>query len=262
MSSDVANSAVPVIPENSLELERSLQVRLKSEAGNLLVILPPEEGDAANPATQFTWSDLWQQLNQRLNSSDRFWQPNTVVHLMADDRLLDVRQLQELEEALTAAQLHLKRVFTSRRQTAVAAATAGYSVEQQALVGHLNQSPAEVGKALAEPLYLETTLRSGVEVRHQGSVVILGDLNPGSSIVAEGDILVWGRLRGIAHAGSAGNDRCAILALQMEPMLLRIAHLIARAPETPPDQYTAEVAYVIEGTIRIARAIEFQRAPR
>lgn len=262
MTSDASLPAsVPVVAQNAAEPDRNQQVRFKSEGGKLLILLPPEgEGAELNPAATFTWFDIWQQLKQRLNAGERFWQPNTTVHLIARDRLLDTRQLQELADALTDAQLQLKRVYTSRRQTAVAAATAGYSVEQQSPIAHLNQSPSEAGQAPAEPLYLETMLRSGADIRHNGTVVILGDLNPGSSVVAEGDILVWGRLRGIAHAGCKGNARCLIMALQMEPTQIRIADFVARAPENPPAQYYPEVAYVSpQGTIRIARALEFSR---
>ncbi len=200
---DASPSSVPIVPEDSADLDRDQQVRLKSEGGKLLLMLPPEgDGAEENPAAIFNWDDIWQQLKQRLNAGERFWQPDTTVHLIARDRLLDVRQLQAIADALTDVQLQLKRVYTSRRQTAVAAATAGYSVEQQPSISHLNQSNPESGQALAEPLYLETTLRSGADIRHNGTVFILGDLNPGSSITAEGDILVWGRLRGSPTQGA------------------------------------------------------------
>lgn len=241
--------------------EREQQVRLKSEAGKLLLLLPPE-GDLAdeNPASCLPWSEVFQQIRQRLHSGERLWQPETTVHLIARDRLLDGRQLQEIGDALSDVQLRLKRVYTSRRQTAVAAATAGYSVEQQSSIAQINQ-PSEAPQALAEPLYLQTTLRSGGDVKHNGTVVILGDLNPGSSVVADGDILVWGRLRGLAHAGAKGNAKCLIMALQMEPTQLRIADFVARPPETPPAEYYPEVAYVTpQGAIRIARAIDFYRS--
>jgi len=222
----------------------------------------PSEGDLAeeNPASSLTWNEVAQQIRHRLHSGERLWQPDTTVHLVARDRLLDGRQLQEIGDALTEVQLRLKRVYTSRRQTAVAAATAGYSVEQQASITQINQ-PTEAPQALAEPLYLQTTLRSGADVKHNGTVVVLGDLNPGSSVVADGDILVWGRLRGLAHAGAKGNARCLIMALQMEPTQLRIADFVARPPETPPAEYLPEVAYVTgQGVIRIARAIDFYRS--
>lgn len=268
MTSD-SPSSVPNISPTSTEgnaapdalRDRDLHVRFKSEGGRLLLLLPPESEVTDTPSpTALTWTDLWQQLKQRLDGGDRFWQPGTVVHLIARDRLLDGRQLQAIADALTEAELQLKRVYTSRRQTAVAAATAGYSVEQQSAVAQLNQPAAESGQALAEPLYLQTTVRSGVEIRHPGTVVILGDINPGSSVIAEGDILVWGRLRGVAHAGAKGNAQCRIMALQMEPTQIRIADYVARAPETPPAQYYPEVAYVTAEGIRIARAMDFAKS--
>lgn len=241
--------------------ERDQQVRLKSEGGKLLLLLPPEgELEDNNPASYLTWNEVAQQIRQRLQAGERLWQPETTVHLIARDRLLDGRQLQEIGDALSEVQLRLKRVYTSRRQTAVAAATAGYSVDQQASIAQINPSNTDAAQALADPLYLQTTLRSGGDVRHNGTVIILGDLNPGSSVVADGDILVWGRLRGLAHAGAKGNARCLIMAMQMEPTQLRIADFVARPPETPPAEYYPEVAYVTaQGTIRIARAIDFHR---
>jgi septum site-determining protein MinC len=259
----------PLAPEAAAELPAELlmaaetQVRLKSAAGQLLLLLPAE-GDAeeVNPASALTWSEITQQIKQRLNAGERFWQPDTAVHVLSRDRLLDGRQLHEIADTLAEAKLRLTKVFTSRRQTAVAAATSGYSVEQhQALPQVSAFSDSAPAPALADPLYLQTTLRSGGDVRHNGTVIVMGDVNPGSSIVAEGDILIWGRLRGIAHAGSKGNARCLILALQMEPTQLRIADFVARPPETPPAQYVPEVAYVTpQGAIRIARAIDFQRS--
>ncbi len=230
------------------------QVRFKGEGGRLLLLLP-SENEITTPAT--AWADLWQQLKQRLNGGDRFWQPNTAVYLIARDRLLDTRQLQAISEALTEAKLNLKRVYTSRRQTAVAAATGGFSVEQQSPIAHLN--PETVGQAIAEPLYIETTVRSGVEIRHPGTVIVLGDVNPGSSIVADGDVLVWGALRGVAQAGASGNSRCIIMALRLDPTQIRIADFVARAPETPPQQYYPEVAYVTPDGIRIISTADFSK---
>ena len=239
-----------------LEADPSLQVRFKSQGGKLLLLLPPEEeGDLA----ALPWTEVWEQLKHRLSAGDRFWQPGTTVYLIARDRLLDSRQLQEIAKALAKVELHLKRVHTTRRQTAVAAATAGYCVEQQTPVSHLKKTSETIGKPLDDPLYLQTTIRSGVEIRHAGTVVVLGDINPGGSIVAEGDILVWGRLKGLAHAGSNGNTDCRIMALRMEPTQLRIADKVARPPETPPSEYLPEVAYIGDDGIRIALAKEFSR---
>lgn len=230
------------------------QVRFKNE-GEILLITLPAEAQTAKPTD---WSVVWQELKYRLNS-DRSWQPGSLVHLAASDHLLDGRQLQAVAEVLREANLLLKLVCTSRRQTAVAAAAAGYSVDQQLPPSPLGADQDELPVGLSDPLYLQTTVRSGIEVRHPGTVVLWGDINPGGTIVAAGDILVWGRLRGIAHAGAQGNREGKIVALSIEATQLRIADVVARAPATPPEEAEPEVAYLTPAGIRIARAVKFAK---
>jgi septum site-determining protein MinC len=237
---------------------QSGHIFFKSEQGLLYLHLPTSK------IITVEWSHIWEQLQQRLGSSQRIWPSNTPVYLVAHDRLLDQRQLDQLALALSKAHLTLSRVSTSRRQTAIAAVTSGYSVDQQSPALALATVPAGKFAAspdsiLAEPLYLETTLRSGGEVRHPGSVVVLGDTNPGSAIIADGDILVWGRLRGVAHAGAHGDRDRQIMALQMEPTQLRIADQVARAPAKAPNQVYAEVAYIAADGIQIMRATDFSK---
>ncbi|MBF2080327.1 MAG: septum site-determining protein MinC [Synechococcales cyanobacterium T60_A2020_003] len=248
-------AAAPPPPKAIAEGEADIQVRFKAEGDKLLLLLPPE----GESSSSFGWTEIWQQIKQRLNGGERFWQPETSVHLIARDRLLDARQLQAIADALAESKLNLRRVYTSRRQTAVAAVTNGYSVEQHAPVAHLNQSTSDAPKALADPLYIQTTVRSGMEIRHPGTIIILGDVNPGSFVIADGDVQVWGTLRGVAQAGASGNQRCLIMALRMEPTQIRIADVVARAPEAPPDEFYPEVAYVTSDGIRIANAMEFLR---
>ncbi|MFH7024832.1 MAG: septum site-determining protein MinC [Heteroscytonema crispum UTEX LB 1556] len=234
----------------------NIQVQIKSEDGKLLLILPTE---SQVPASEYGLSEIWQQMKLRLLAGDRFFVPNTTVHLIARDRLLDGRQLQEIAETLREIQLQLKSVSTSRRQTAIAAVSAGYSVEQLQQEPSLSSASTTAPTPLADALYLEMTVRSGLEIRHPGTVIILGDVNPGGIVIADGDILVWGRLRGIAHAGAGGKTDCLIMALQMEPTQLRIADAVARAPEKSPMQFYPEVAYIIPTGIRITKATDFSR---
>lgn len=241
----------------TLVQDATLQVRFKHKEGRLLLLLPPAEDQGAD------WEAVGQQLKQRLASGERFWEANTPVHLVAGDRLLDTRQLQSIADSLGQEKLVLKWVYTSRRQTAVAAATVGYSVEQHEAVGHLSsQSPPEEGASPVDALYVETTVRSGVEIRHAGSVIVMGDVNPGGSIIADGDVIVWGTLRGVAQAGATGNSKCRIMALRLEATQLRIADAVARSPEAPPDEYGPEVAHHTADGIRIARAQDFSRLRR
>jgi septum site-determining protein MinC len=74
----------------------------------------------------------------------------------------------------------------------------------------------------SEALYVRRTLRSGVRIRHHGNLVIVGDVNAGAEATASGDILVWGVVRGLVHAGALGDDGAIICALGLTPTQLRI----------------------------------------
>lgn len=239
-------------PENQPEPDKKqIQVYLKSEDGVIRIILPKE---AETPVTT-GWLDLWEQIQVRLQGSDRFWSPQSPVYLVSQDRLLDTRQLKQIDDAVQAVGLKLEKVISQRRQTAIAAASAGYSVEQVSHIPTLLSNNLEKApQILADPLYLQLTVRSGVEISHPGTAIVLGDVNPGGSVIAAGDILVWGRLRGVAHAGANGNSRCRIMALEMQPTQLRIAGYVARAPQKTLTNYIPEVAYVTSDGIRISKA--------
>lgn len=179
--------------------------------------------------------------------------------MLAGERLLDTRHLQTISEALNEAELDLHTIQTQRRQTAVASATAGYNVDQVRPNPSLCPENQPQQSPLAEPLYLKTTLRSGIEIRHPGTVILMGDINPGGSIVADGDILIWGNLRGVAHAGARGDRTAIIAALRMEPTQLRITDLVARAPAISVEQVEPEIACVSEAGIRIIGAYNFSK---
>lgn len=81
------------------------------------------------------------------------------------------------------------------------------------------------------PMIVRNTCRSGVRIVSPSDCLILGDVNPGAEIVALGDVVVFGSLRGIAHAGSGGNRSARIWALSIEPSQIRIADLVAVPPK-------------------------------
>jgi septum site-determining protein MinC len=94
------------------------------------------------------------------------------------------------------------------------------------------------------------TLRSGQVIQHRGHVVVIGDVNPGAEIIAGGDVIVWGKLRGIVHAGAIGDDGAVVCALSLMPLQLRIGNHIARAPEGREGlPGRPEMASVLDGEI-------------
>ena len=87
------------------------------------------------------------------------------------------------------------------------------------------QMPEDAAKWVKGPL------RSGGRVAYNGNVVIMGDVNFGAEIVAGGSIIVWGRLRGVVHAGAQGDENAVVCALELAPTQLRIAGEIAVSPK-------------------------------
>lgn len=76
------------------------------------------------------------------------------------------------------------------------------------------------------------TVRSGQSIEFASSIVIIGDVNPGAKIVAKGNIIIIGSLKGSAYAGVNGKPNSFIIALDMDPMQLRIGEFYARSPDS------------------------------
>ena len=81
------------------------------------------------------------------------------------------------------------------------------------------------------PVIIRNTCRSGMRIESPSDCVILGDVNPGAEVLAVGDIIVFGNLRGIAHAGALGDRSARIWAFSIEPSQIRIADLVAIPPK-------------------------------
>ncbi len=103
------------------------------------------------------------------------------------------------------------------------------------------------------PLIVRNTCRSGVRIVSPSDCVVLGDVNPGAEIIAEGDVVVFGALRGLAHAGAGGERTARIWALSIEPNQIRIADLVAVPPRgAKPAPARFEVAEIQNGLIQVS----------
>ncbi len=98
-----------------------------------------------------------------------------------------------------------------------------------------------------EPKVVRRTVRSGQEVTHQGDLVVLGDVHVGGRLVATGDVIVVGALRGFAWAGAEGNESAIIYAQELSPTQVRIASAIAQGAPSAPGG--AEYAHLEDGNI-------------
>ncbi len=95
---------------------------------------------------------------------------------------------------------------------------------------------------LTEPplpgLTVRTPVRSG-QVIHAvgGDLVVLAPVSSGAELIADGNIHVYGPLRGRALAGAGGNSDVSIFCLGLEPEFLSIAGRYLMADQIPKQQW-------------------------
>jgi septum site-determining protein MinC len=125
----------------------------------------------------------------------------------------------------------------------------------RAIENNLNQLELHINEVmLSNAKIIRGMIRSGQVIQHKGNVLLIGDVNPGGTIISEGDIYVLGSLRGIAHAGASGNEQAIIAASHFRPTQLRIANLISRPPdEWGVEDVMMEFAYLTDGQMNIEK---------
>jgi len=181
------------------------------------------------------FGELLSQLRRRLQESANFYQGGQVRVEWGERQVLESER-RELERVMAEHGLVLAGPVTmgmtedgGPRGRAEASAGPADRVGSESGSGDVRPDPART-------LYVRRTLRSGQRLRYDGHVVIMGDVHPGAEVVAAGDVVVLGRLQGVVHAGSTGDRGAVVVAVEFEPMQLRIAELISRAPDdaSPP----------------------------
>lgn len=96
---------------------------------------------------------------------------------------------------------------------------------------HAIKKTFEADTDISETKFIQNSLRSGNREEYPGSIVICGDVNFGAEIIAGGNIMILGALRGVAHAGANGNTMAIISANNIDVTQIRIANLVREVGE-------------------------------
>lgn len=101
--------------------------------------------------------------------------------------------------------------------------------------------------------FFKGNLRSGQVLDVETSIIILGDVKAGAKVVSKGNVIILGSLKGNVFAGASGNVNAFVVALDMDPMQIRIADTIARSPDKPNKKQPKEtkIAFWEDGNIYI-----------
>jgi septum site-determining protein MinC len=236
-----------------VDVQTASQVTIKGIREGLLVTLEDSPQDA-----------LLDALAVELEQKREFLKGSKII-LSVGERSFTRRQLGEIKELFEGQELTLWTVLAEREGTRTVARDLGLAtrlpgswtdLEGNALpaVGSNASSDAtrsedRSGASRLESLLLKETLRSGRSVYYEGHVVVIGDVNPGAEIMAAGDVIVWGRLRGLVHAGALGDESAVICSLDLSPTQLRIGNQIAVPPDENRQKPVPEKAFIRSGQI-------------
>jgi septum site-determining protein MinC len=208
-------------------------------------------------AGENSWDEIEQTLLEHIQAQREFFR-GAQLALQVGERALDRDDIRKLRDKLAEHDVTLRAVLGQSPDTIRAArregldtelANAATEAEAEAPVGDGELPPIDSNEYGASAVLLKATLRSGRVIRHVGHVIVIGDVNPGAQIIAGGDVLIWGHLRGTVHAGASGDASAMVCALDMRPQQLRIANLVAISPPEKQARPHPEIAFVRDGQI-------------
>ena len=208
--------------------EATSQISIKGIRDGLLLSLDPQPD----------FGDAYSILTAEIQNRGEFLR-NSRIALDLGGRIVDSNQIAMMQELFASRGIAMWAVLSHREATRSAARDLGLATRlpgtQMDLEGNGLREPvmnADAGQSRdgANAIVLSETIRSGRSIYFDGHIIIIGDVNPGAELVAYGNIVVWGKLAGLVHAGADGDSSATVSALDLSPTQLRIADRITIAP--------------------------------
>lgn len=213
-------------------------VQIKGIRDGLLVSL----GNAA-------WEELRTALMEQIEARQAFFYGARVA-IDVGSQIFHVNELSELRDALSERGINLWAVVSESPTTEKTAQLLGLATRvSKPRPQELVSLPAEV-VGEGDAIWVGRTLRSGTRVEFPGNIVVLGDVNPGAEVVADGSILLWGRTRGSVHAGAKGNQSAVVYGLDLSAGQIRIADAVKSLSDQDGETRPAKI-FLQDGVLHI-----------
>ncbi len=191
--------------------ERRQIVNIKGIKDGLLITLG--EGE---------WPELEASLMRTIDERAGFLNGARVA-LEVGRHVLHVREMSSLRDRLSDKGITLWAVLSTSLITEQTAQVLGLATRISTPKPERTIRPIDPNLPGESALLVQKTVRSGLKISHSGHVVVIGDVNPGGEVYASGNVVVWGRLKGMVHAGMEGDEKAYVCALELAPTGLRIA---------------------------------------
>jgi len=197
------------------------------------------------------------ELAQQVERSPRFFQSAPVVlDLKGADGFTDASEFASAGEVLREHTLALVGVQNAEPGQLEAAAAAGLASFAPSATQPSRRTPqpaaAAVAAAVVPPPRASARLvtgpvRSGTQIYARGTdLVVTASVSPGAELVADGNIHVYGPLRGRALAGASGDTGARIFCSRLEAELVSIAGRYLVSEQLPAEQrgFPVQIALV------------------
>ena len=185
-------------------------VLLKGNSLGLTMVLDPG----------MKFDQLIKAIEDKFVQAKDFFNGQTQIALKIEGRKLDAKELQNvlqiIAEKTTLTIAYVLKKIQEREQK-----------RSQSMVDERRKGDGQ---------FYRGTLRSGQSLESDASVVVVGDVNPGASVCAKGNVVVLGCAKGYLSAGCDGDDHAFVAALDMQPMQIRIGKHIARSADGEPEK--------------------------
>ena len=190
------------------------KVIIKSNKYGLIVYMDP----------QSEFGEILEEIKEKFTESARFFRGANMVITFEGHVLTKVQEQEVIETIIETAKVNIVCIFDNNENTE--------RLYQSVVEQSLEDMPRREGQ------FYRGTLKKRQVLESEKSIIVLGDVEYGATVVSKGNIVVLGTIWGNVHAGAAGNKNAFIVALSMKPQSLRIAdimenHMYIRKEEKP-----------------------------
>ncbi len=186
--------------QSGMEIEMRNAVIIKSFQNGISVYLDP----------MLSFEELLNEIAFKFKESNHFFKDAKMAISLEGRHLSEEEERYVLDTIITNSDLHIVCLVGKDEET------------NQNYLRALQQLEYRNSDQENDGHFYRGTLKNGQILETESSIVVLGDVYPGSAIISTKDIVILGGLFGKAYAGGSGNEGHFVVALEMSPEKLKI----------------------------------------
>lgn len=178
---------------------------------NSVIIKSFPNGIVLHLDSRLDFKDLLFEVSMKFKESSSFFGDARMALSIKGRKLTEEEERQILNTISENSSIHILCIVSEDEET-----------DRQFVKAITQTDFSDNSKTGSEGQFYKGTLKNGQVLETEFSIVILGDIYPGSAIISAKDIIVLGGLYGEAYAGGNGNSGHYVAALEMSPEKLKI----------------------------------------